>query len=35
MKQQENRLVSVIITTYKNEALLPRAIESVLHQTYP
>lgn len=32
MKTQE--LVSVIITTYHNETLLPRAIESVLHQTY-
>lgn len=28
-------LVSVIITTYRNETYLPRAIESVLHQTYP
>ncbi len=28
-------LVSVIITTYKNEHYLPRAVESVLTQTYP
>ena len=28
-------LVSVIITTYHNETYLPRAIECVLHQTYP
>lgn len=28
-------LVSVIITTYHNEAYLPRAIESVLCQSYP
>jgi hypothetical protein len=28
-------LVSVIITTYHNETYLPRAIESVLHQSYP
>lgn len=28
-------LVSVIITTYRNEQYLRRAIESVLHQTYP
>lgn len=34
MNRQECPLVSVIITTYKNEALLPRAIESVLQQTY-
>lgn len=27
-------LVSVIITTYHNETYLPRAIESVLHQSY-
>lgn len=27
-------LVSVIITTYRNEAYLPRAVESVLYQTY-
>ena len=27
-------LVSVIITTYHNEVYLPRAIESVLHQSY-
>lgn len=27
-------LVSVIITTYRNETYLPRAVESVLHQTY-
>lgn len=34
MKDSEKELVSVIITTYHNEAYLPRAIESVLHQTY-
>ena len=27
-------LVSVIITTYRNEIYLPRAIESVLNQSY-
>lgn len=35
MNQTGKPLVSVIITTYKNEALLPRAIGSVLSQTYP
>lgn len=34
MDQQNLPLVSVIITTYHNETYLPRAIESVLHQTY-
>lgn len=34
MNQLTSPLVSVIITTYKNEALLPRAIESVRQQTY-
>lgn len=34
MNQEKQPLVSVIITTYRNEALLPRAIGSVLHQTY-
>ena len=38
MNTTENKkqpLVSVIITTYHNEAYLSRAVESVLHQTYP
>ncbi len=34
-KNTEQPLVSVIITTYHNEAYLPRAVECVLHQTYP
>lgn len=34
MEHQTNPLVSVIITTYHNETYLPRAIESVLHQSY-
>lgn len=34
MENQSNPLVSVIITTYHNETYLPRAIESVLHQSY-
>ena len=32
---KQTPLVSVIITTYHNETYLPRAIESVLHQSYP
>ena len=38
MNTTENKkqpLVSVIITTYHNEAYLSRAVKSVLHQTYP
>lgn len=35
MENSEKALVSVIITTYHNETYLPRAIESVLHQSYP
>lgn len=35
MNRSDQPLVSVIITTYQNEKYLPRAIESVLHQTYP
>lgn len=35
MSQLSPPLVSVIITTFHNEVYLPRAIESVLHQTYP
>ena len=34
MKSGVSPLVSVIITTYHNEKLLNRAVESVLHQTY-
>ncbi len=34
MTGEQNPFVSVIITTYHNELLLPRAIESVLGQTY-
>lgn len=34
MKDKNNLLVSVIITTFHNEEYLSRAIESVLHQTY-
>ncbi|WP_431624215.1 glycosyltransferase family 2 protein [Enterobacter roggenkampii] len=30
-----NELISVIITTYNREALLERAIRSVIAQTYP
>lgn len=33
--EKKQELVSVIITTYRNETYLPRAIESILHQTYP
>ena len=35
MNSNTQPLVSVIITTFRNEAYLPRAIESVLHQDYP
>lgn len=35
MNGSETALVSVIITTYHNERYLPRAVESVLHQSYP
>lgn len=35
MSGQKHELVSVIITTYQNVKYLPRAIESVLHQSYP
>lgn len=35
MKESVKALVSVIITTYHNEGYLPRAIESILHQSYP
>lgn len=34
MNESGKPLVSVIITTYCNEQYLPRAIESVLHQSY-
>lgn len=34
MEKHNNALVSVIITTFHNETYLPRAIESVLHQSY-
>lgn len=34
METNKTPLVSVIITTYRNETYLPRAIESVLHQRY-
>lgn len=35
MSKSAKALVSVIITTFHNEIYLPRAIESVLHQSYP
>ena len=35
MYDSEKALVSVIITTFHNESYLPRAIESVLNQSYP
>ena len=34
-EENNMELVSVIITTYHNEKLLPRAIECLLNQTYP
>ena len=34
MCDSEKALVSVIITTFHNESYLPRAIESVLNQSY-
>lgn len=35
MNEKNQPLVSVIITTYQNEKYLPRAVRSVLRQTYP
>lgn len=35
MNKRKGVLVSVVITTYHNEKYLPRAIESVLRQSYP